>query len=76
MTLKPNELAEADGRLIHRAAGVLDAAGIATRRAEQHPPHSKAYQALKKLADELRDRAWNTRQRHNELNEQAKGPSR
>lgn len=55
------------GKLIHKAAGVLSAASMATTYAERHPPRSKLRRELERLSDDLRDIAWELRQQHDRL---------
>lgn len=58
---------EADGRLIHKAAGVLVGATRLMTLAGKLPERSRHRRDLEKLADELKDEAVNLRKQHDEL---------
>lgn len=58
---------EADGRLIHKAAGVLVGATRLMTFASQLPERSKHRRELEKLADGLKDEAVRLREQHDAL---------
>jgi len=63
---KHDDRLNADGRLIHQAAGVLHAASLVQQNADRAPSRRER-EMLEALADEIRDLAYDMRQHHNRL---------